>query len=792
LVSTTILQTGRAQISYGGIVTIASDGSIIPSIAPISTSNNVTYLLTDNINGTVIIEKDDVIFNGMNFTVAGNPSFRLSNVTHVSILYTIIAGSVQLNSADENIVAWNSMENCEISCENSSGNTIAQNSMENYGGIHLHHSSNNNSVIGNNLTKIGYPGITFSGIDVLFSSGNSIIGNNVKESYFSGIHLGTNASDNVVSDNNLSENAWFGLLLDSGGNNSIIQNEIKGNHIAGIYASGNTDGRWSGNIMSSNNVTENSMGIFIGFPNVTLRRNSISANDENFGISTGGIANVSWFLNDIDTSNTVEGKPIYYWINETNKSVPSDAGYVALINCANITARNLSLNKNVNSLVLAFTSNSTIEQNNVTDNGSGIVLQNSSSNVLMNNELAQNEVGIGLTHSSRNTLRNNSMNNNTWNFDVRSFGSDVDDVRFGFLNDIDATNTVDDKPIYYWIDESNKNVPTDAGCVVLVNCTNITAQNLTLSKNGRGVILFSTTSSVIANNGIVENSVGIELDYSSNNSLNDNRLAGNRRMDITFEQSFNNSIVGNSIRTQFFLEGISFQGSSNNTLYHNNLFSCTIFSYDSLNHYDYGYPIGGNFWSDHTGSDVFSGPYQNETGFDWIGDTPYVIDQNNTDHYPLMQPFEVETEDLRLAYRGLLLSSHEISSELALLNSTINDLRSNVTWLQGKYDATEMKVSALQEKIISLNSTVQSLKESLDSTASVLNTSISNLQSQLNTVNSTLQASINSLREQNNELNNQLNNILYVLYVVTALAAISFVATIYLVMRRPRTSKEST
>jgi nitrous oxidase accessory protein NosD len=57
------------------------------------------------------------------------------------------------------------------------------------------------------------------------------------------------------------------------------------------------------------------------------------------------------------------------------------------------------------------------------------------------------------------------------------------------------------------------------------------------------------------------------------------------------------------------------------------------------NTWDDGYPSGGNYWSNYTGIDEYSGPSQNETGSDGIGDTPYVIDENNTDRYPLMAPF---------------------------------------------------------------------------------------------------------------------------------------------------------
>ena len=59
----------------------------------------------------------------------------------------------------------------------------------------------------------------------------------------------------------------------------------------------------------------------------------------------------------------------------------------------------------------------------------------------------------------------------------------------------------------------------------------------------------------------------------------------------------------------------------------------------SANNWDYGYPSGGNYWSDYNGTDVYSGPYQNETGSDGKGDTPYSIDEYNVDDYPLMTPW---------------------------------------------------------------------------------------------------------------------------------------------------------
>jgi len=60
----------------------------------------------------------------------------------------------------------------------------------------------------------------------------------------------------------------------------------------------------------------------------------------------------------------------------------------------------------------------------------------------------------------------------------------------------------------------------------------------------------------------------------------------------------------------------------------------------SINLWDSGYPFGGNYWSDYVGVDVKSGPNQDLPGSDGIGDTPYIIDADNRDRYPLMFPFD--------------------------------------------------------------------------------------------------------------------------------------------------------
>jgi len=68
--------------------------------------------------------------------------------------------------------------------------------------------------------------------------------------------------------------------------------------------------------------------------------------------------------------------------------------------------------------------------------------------------------------------------------------------------------------------------------------------------------------------------------------------------------------------------------------------SRSLYNYGSITILNSDYPIGGNYWSEYNGTDMYSGPYQNESGSDGIADTPYIPDSMGhvVDHYPLMHP----------------------------------------------------------------------------------------------------------------------------------------------------------
>jgi len=153
----------------------------------------------------------------------------------------------------------------------------------------------------------------------------------------------------------------------------------------------------------------------------------------------------------------------------------------------------------------------------------------------------------------------------------------------------------------------------------------------------------------IQKNMIIDNTVGIKFAHAYNayNKIFNNNICTNN-FGIYVESCNFNEIYSNNILSNIEI-GISLDscicGGYQNRIYHNNIIyngdeNGQAQNADLINYWDDGYPSGGNFWSDYTGLDNFSGPNQTIPGSDGIGDTPYEIPSNYIDiqdSYPLMQ-----------------------------------------------------------------------------------------------------------------------------------------------------------
>ena len=212
----------------------------------------------------------------------------------------------------------------------------------------------------------------------------------------------------------------------------------------------------------------------------------------------------------------------------------------------------------------------------------------------------------------------------------------------------------------------NFNVKTFNSGISVRYSYNINISASTFSGNDIGVVLDYAVNNTIIENVMTENSQGIltyhDCDY---NRIVRNQLTNNKIGGIWFESGAQscdfNSVVQNTISSNI-QEGIMCR-SANNSIFaantitdngygnaatvkgygiflssSNNTFFCNNFANNYMqvrnlgknNSWDNG--VEGNYWSNYNGVDTDS---------DGIGDSPFPIDTNAQDNYPLMQPVDI-------------------------------------------------------------------------------------------------------------------------------------------------------
>jgi len=178
------------------------------------------------------------------------------------------------------------------------------------------------------------------------------------------------------------------------------------------------------------------------------------------------------------------------------------------------------------------------------------------------------------------------------------------------------------------------------GNVVTITSPNVVVSGFTIQNGTQGdwpycgISIFRCNFAVVNNTVLRNNYYGLQLIMSNNSRIFNNLLVNNSYAGMYIHDgSSNNVFFENTIRDN--LIGLWVTGAPSNTFYHNNIIdNVNQLWIDSPATWDNG--VEGNFWSDYAGVDLHSGPYQNETGSDGIGDSQYSI---AGDRYPLMSIF---------------------------------------------------------------------------------------------------------------------------------------------------------
>jgi len=431
---------------------------------------------------------------------------------------------------------------------------------------------------------------------------------------------------------NMSYPAYNGIVVER--NNTVIDGN--GYIVQGGGSTYGIDMADVSNVTIENaNVEDFQNGIWLGYSsNITVSRNNATANDQ--GICLEGSSNDNVSENDA-TANNAYGIYVDSSSNNTvggNDVTANICGIYLVSSSSNTVNGNNAIGNNYYGIYLSSSSsNNVVSGNAASDNkaqlfSAGILLLSSSCNSVNGNTATADDYGIVLFSSSNNII--------SWNIVTANYAYCI------YLDDSSNNNTV------------SQNTATYQGiCLDYSLNNNVISNNVTPPANsafmgidsetsGWGIELgaFSMYNTVSGNNVTSKYGPGVLLDYCSNNTVSGNNVA-NSYIGICLDAANNNNVSGNNATAN--LLGIVLSTSSNNMIHHNNFVGNTIqASVDSTsvgNVWDSGYPSGGNYWSDYNGTDAHSGPYQNVTGSDGIGDTPYIIDANNTDNYPLMHPW---------------------------------------------------------------------------------------------------------------------------------------------------------
>lgn len=559
-----------------------------------------------------------------------------------------------------------------------------------------------NNIISNNIIYNGGAG---TGILLNGSNGNFIAANNITDNEF-GIYISSSNGNNITE--NIAAKNDHGILLSNSGNNTIVGNNASFNTGKGIGLEGST--------------------------NNTLKKNLMSDNGYNFDADGE---------NDIDTSNLVDGKAVYYLVGAVDITIDSSsytAGIVCCLNSSNITIKdqnfdeidsgirfynttNTSIENNTfKSMVgieLFSSENNTIMRNNFSDGSEAIVLIEAYWNTIADNTITNNKNGVILHDSGYNTIMRNRISNDGDHGIqlIRSSNNTVNDNNISFRLGIDGISLMNaDRNMI----SSNSIRNNLIGIRLARSCNNTLFENNASMNtgypedNGHGIFIAdSSEGNIIKANNVYDNSKnGIFIDNSNTNTISDNNADDNDWYGISIKKSDNNVITNNSVRYNR-ISGIKIlDRSSRNEIRANNavenylgfLVEDSIENIVTNNSASYNEESGITLGEGSSGNIVTnnSASYNNGSGImlsDYSSDN-IIIDNNASynKHGFLIENSIENTVDNNSASnneRGMILDN---SKTMTISNNSLHDNRANGLSLEDSNNNTLADNSASKNK----------------------------------------------------------------------------------------------
>ncbi|MCW4010195.1 MAG: right-handed parallel beta-helix repeat-containing protein [Candidatus Bathyarchaeota archaeon] len=448
LLSVSILfpQMVDAQTASNQIV-IRQNGSV-DGTSLIQRSGDL-YMFTADVEGSIVIEKSNIIVDGVGFALqASDDAFTIEGQSNVTIR-NLSVGSYSGTGMLLNQVSACNVLNVTLQAERA--------------GIRVRNVTNC-TFTGNHIeARVEY------GLSLSSSTSNIVANNTIVTQMIDAVNCGY-STDNVIVGNTLTYKdseyqLAFGIEFDGSTNCTISMNTITGFPMTGINLQGDSEN----NCLEANNIVSCSSGIHISSSNNSLtdnvvahcnnsgiavstasgnvlKGNRLTNNTQNFAVTS---YSAEGWINDVDTSNTVNGKPVIFLVNQVDKAVPSEAGFIELVNCTGMTIEGFTYVDAGECILLAYTNNCTIANNTLLGNSNVHLYSSSANNITHNtftganqglrleyycfnniisgNIFADNNHGVFFSSSSSNTV---TANNFTDNQNALYFNSASDNTIF--------------------------------------------------------------------------------------------------------------------------------------------------------------------------------------------------------------------------------------------------------------------------------------------------------------------------------------------------------------------------
>ncbi len=405
-------------------------------------------------------------------------------------------------------------------------------------------------------------------------------------------------SNNTILNNNIFSHKWYGVYLYSSSNNWIGGNNFSDNSVGVKIEQTNPDTYYHTGI-TFNNFSKNEVGMEI------TQSSNIKVDYNNFTLNE-----MNGLLIDSSEEIYLDSNEFFY-----------DGMYIKGNRLPHYNTHHVTASNRVNGKILHYFHNQ--EKYNFDSSSIGqLILANCSEFKFKWQELKNTDVGILAAYSDNIEIRYSKIAFNKWD-GIQCYKS---------------TNiTIVANNIF-----SNHNWGIN-----FQQTTNSSINDNEVLGNYQGGIKLYHRSNYnnISNNKIKNNQEGLYLlKNNENNTIAYNNFTMNDNGSV-FNESSNNIFKNNNI-SQHLYNGLSFYSSSHNLIYNNNFFltKIQIKEEDSNNYWNEIYPIGGNYWSEHSPycRDLYNGSSTPQTtgSPDGICDFQYNISSNSVDYYPLKLPWD--------------------------------------------------------------------------------------------------------------------------------------------------------